>query len=117
MWLASANAVRRLWEVGVRDPRARHGPRARITRGNAVHVPSRELGGANGDVDLGQGPDVSVLIPVLNEAAHIRETVAALQAQTGELAIELLFVDGASEDDTRRILEELARNDPHITVL
>jgi len=58
-----------------------------------------------------------VLIPVLNEAAHIRETVAALQAQTGELAIELLFVDGASEDDTRRILEELARNDPHITVL
>jgi succinoglycan biosynthesis protein ExoA len=59
---------------------------------------------------------VSVLIPVRNESAHIRETVAAMQAQVGELSYELLFVDGASEDDTRSIVEELAASDPRIRV-
>ena len=67
---------------------------------------------------MSEGPDVSVLIPVLNEAAHLRETVAAMQAQElGELTMELLFVDGASEDDTKKILEQLAREDPRIRVL
>jgi succinoglycan biosynthesis protein ExoA len=62
-------------------------------------------------------PDVSVLIPVLNEGAHLRETVAAMQAQELDgLTIELLFVDGDSDDDTRRILEALAREDPRIRV-
>jgi succinoglycan biosynthesis protein ExoA len=63
-------------------------------------------------------PDISVLIPVLNEAAHLRETVAAMQAQELDgLTMELLFVDGASQDDTKRILGELAQEDPRIRVL
>lgn len=63
-------------------------------------------------------PDVSVLIPVLNEADCIRETVAAMQAQELDgLGLELLFVDGASTDDTKAILLELAREDPRIRVL
>lgn len=63
-------------------------------------------------------PDVSVLIPVLNEEAHIRETVAAMLAQ--ELAgrtHELVFADGRSDDRTKEILEELAREDPRIVVV
>ncbi len=74
-------------------------------------------------LDLGDdaiGPcedlDVSVLVPVLNESAHIRETVAAMQAQAGDFTMELLFVDGASEDDTRSIIEELAKADSRIRV-
>lgn len=63
-------------------------------------------------------PDISVLIPVLNEAAHIRETVAAMRAQElGELTFELIFVDGDSDDDTKSILHELAVEDPRIRVL
>jgi len=63
-------------------------------------------------------PDISVLIPVLNEADHLRETVPAMQAQQLDgLTLELLFVDGASEDDTKRILERLAEDDPRIRVL
>lgn len=58
--------------------------------------------------------DVSVLIPVRNESAHIRETVAAMQSQVGELSYELLFVDGASADDTRSIIAELAEADARI---
>lgn len=76
---------------------------------------------ADHDLDRGQVSacedfDVSVLIPVRNEAAHIRETVAAMQSQVGDLTFELLFVDGASDDETRSILEEIAESDPRIRV-
>jgi succinoglycan biosynthesis protein ExoA len=61
--------------------------------------------------------DISVLVPVLNEERHIRETVAAMQAQRFDGEVELLFADGGSEDRTREILFELAASDPHIRVL
>src|SRR4051812_2591325 len=60
--------------------------------------------------------DVSVLTPVLNEEAHIRDTVAAMQAQEFDGAVEFLFMDGRSEDATRAILTELAGDDPRIRV-
>jgi succinoglycan biosynthesis protein ExoA len=61
--------------------------------------------------------DVSVLVPVLNEERHIREAVAAMQAQDFEGSIELLFADGNSTDRTREILLALASSDPRIRVL
>ncbi len=61
--------------------------------------------------------DVSVLVPVLNEERHIRETVAAMQAQRFAGTVELLFADGGSNDRTREILLELAGGDPRIRVL
>jgi succinoglycan biosynthesis protein ExoA len=61
--------------------------------------------------------DISVLVPVLNEERHIRETVATMQAQRYDGTIELLFADGGSEDRTREILLELAASDPCVRVL
>jgi glycosyltransferase involved in cell wall biosynthesis len=61
--------------------------------------------------------DVSVLVPVLNEERHIRETVAAMQAQRFDGVVELLFADGGSQDRTREILAELAEQDPRIRVI
>jgi succinoglycan biosynthesis protein ExoA len=61
--------------------------------------------------------DISVLVPVFNEERHIRETVAAMQAQLFDGRVELLFADGRSEDRTREILLELAAGDPRIRVL
>ena len=61
--------------------------------------------------------DVSVLTPVLNEEAHIRETVASMREQRFDGEIEFLFIDGCSTDRTRAILEELAVEDPRIRVL
>jgi succinoglycan biosynthesis protein ExoA len=61
--------------------------------------------------------NASVLVPVLNEEAHIRETVAAMQRQDFDGTLEFLFMDGRSDDGTRRILEELAREDPRVRVL
>src|SRR4051794_5670630 len=67
--------------------------------------------GGNGKVDM------SVLTPVLNEEEHIRETVAAMQAQRFHGEVEFLFMDGCSTDATKAILGELARADPRIRVL
>lgn len=60
---------------------------------------------------------VSVLVPVRNEAASIPSTVAAMQAQELDGEMELLFIDGRSEDATVPLLEQLARDDPRIQVL
>jgi succinoglycan biosynthesis protein ExoA len=63
-------------------------------------------------------PDVSVLIPVLNEAHHLPQTVAAMCAQElGDRTFELVFADGRSDDDTRAVLEGLAAVDPRIRVI
>ena len=60
---------------------------------------------------------MSVLVPVLNEERHIRESVAAMLAQHYDGEIEFLFMDGRSEDRTKAILEEMAAADPRIRVL
>lgn len=62
-------------------------------------------------------PKVSVLTPVLNEAAHIREAVAMMCAQEFDGDLELLFIDGRSTDRTVDILRELKRGDPRIWIL
>lgn len=60
----------------------------------------------------------SVLVPVLNEGAGVRDVVAAMQAQEYPHGpLELIFADGRSDDDTRAQLEEVAREDSRIKVL
>ena len=62
-------------------------------------------------------PAASVLVPVLNEAAHIRDCVAAMRAQELAEDYELLLLDGGSTDGTRELLDELAGADDRIRVL
>lgn len=44
---------------------------------------------------------ISVIIPVLNEAATIAESLAHVQHAAGATAIEMVVVDGGSQDGTR----------------
>ncbi|MGI9020534.1 MAG: glycosyltransferase family 2 protein [Solirubrobacterales bacterium] len=60
--------------------------------------------------------DVSVLVPVLDEAEMIEETAKAMRAQDLEGNVELIFLDGGCEDGTRPILEKLARRDDAIRI-
>jgi succinoglycan biosynthesis protein ExoA len=60
---------------------------------------------------------VSVLVPIRDEAALIRDTVSAITAQRFDGSVEFLMIDGRSQDGTRAILDELAGMDPRIRVL
>jgi glycosyltransferase involved in cell wall biosynthesis len=61
--------------------------------------------------------DVSVLTPVLNEAAHLREAASRMLAQRFDGSVEFLFIDGGSTDESVAILRELQRADPRIRIL
>jgi succinoglycan biosynthesis protein ExoA len=60
--------------------------------------------------------DCSVLMPVFNEERHIRASVAAMLQQEFSGRLEFVLVDGRSTDATRRILDELAREDPRLRI-
>lgn len=81
------------------------------------HVTSPQAHTPSPALTVLENVDVSVLIPVFNEERHIRDAVAAMQAQHIDGTYELLFADGRSHDRTREILLELARLDSRIRVL
>ena len=94
-----------------RQPLRFHRVAEPITYERTVRCRSETRQQSNGRVD------VSVLVPVLNEERHIRESVAAMLGQRYDGEIEFLFMDGRSEDRTKAILEEMAAADHRIRVL
>lgn len=60
-------------------------------------------------------PTVSVVLPVRNEAAFIRQCLASIQAQNYPNVTEIIVADGFSEDDTRRIVSAI--NDDRIQLI
>ena len=72
---------------------------------------------ASASADFDETVDVSVLVPVLNEVADIRETLASMRAQRFPGRVEFLLIDGRSEDGTRAIVEEVAREDDRFRLL
>lgn len=65
----------------------------------------------------GESVDVSVLVPILNEASVLAETAARMLAQEFDGTLEFLLIDGGSTDGTRSILRTLERKDPRVRVL
>ena len=60
-------------------------------------------------------PRVSVILPVRNEADHLGVCLDAILAQDCPAEeLEVLVVDGASEDGTREVVRHYARNDPRV---
>jgi glycosyltransferase involved in cell wall biosynthesis len=56
-------------------------------------------------------PTVSIIMPVFNEAACIRKSLGAVLGQNYPSdRLEILVVDGGSQDGTREIVQELIRN-------
>ncbi|WP_115297382.1 glycosyltransferase family 2 protein [Dermacoccus nishinomiyaensis] len=58
------------------------------------------------------GPDLSVIICVLNGAHVIRQQLDALRAQRSRIRWEVIVADNGSTDDTRDVVEGIARNFP-----
>jgi succinoglycan biosynthesis protein ExoA len=61
--------------------------------------------------------DVSVLVPVRNEADALPEVLEAMRSQDFGGTIEFVFIDGQSEDGSRELLERAAAADPRVRVL
>lgn len=67
---------------------------------------------------MSERPCASVVIPCLNEAAHIGACLDALAAQQGlDGALEVWVVDGGSDDGTREILDARCGDNAHLHVL
>ena len=66
----------------------------------------------------GLTPRVTVIMPIRNEEAHIADTLGqVLDQTTGELGVEILVVDGRSDDRTREVVSEIARQHPRVRLL
>ncbi|HTY71974.1 MAG TPA: glycosyltransferase family 2 protein [Actinomycetes bacterium] len=59
-------------------------------------------------------PGVSCVMPVLNEARHLREAVHGVLAQDYEGPVELVLALGPSKDGTDQVAAELAEQDPRV---
>jgi succinoglycan biosynthesis protein ExoA len=66
---------------------------------------------------MGDAVDVSVLVPVRNEQAHIVGTAKTILGQRFDGSIELLMIEGRSRDETRIELDRLAAEDGRVKVL
>ena len=62
-------------------------------------------------------PPVSVIIPVRNEEMYLSDAVGAVLAQDYPGSVEVVLAIGPSKDRTVQIANELAANDPRVTVV
>ncbi len=63
---------------------------------------------------------ITVILPVRNEAGYIEGAIRSIQRAAeliSETQLEILVIDGASEDGTRAVVAQLADTDPRIRLL
>lgn len=65
-------------------------------------------------IDDAPAPGVSYVMPVLNEAAYIREAVASMLAQDYAGEKEIILALGPSTDDTTAIVEDMSIRDARV---
>src|ERR1700746_1802254 len=63
------------------------------------------------------GADVLIVIPSLNEEAHIESVIASLQADRRCSDALIVVSDGGSSDQTVAIVERIGSTDPRVRVL
>ena len=68
---------------------------------------------------LGDAPDISIFLPVLNEEPNLRPLHAKLDEALKKLGrtAEIIYVDDGSTDSSLAILRELAETDPRVRVV
>ena len=67
--------------------------------------------------ELSTSPDLSVILPVLNEANHLAASVKAILSQDYQGVFEVILAVGPSKDATLEIANELAKSDSRVIVV
>lgn len=62
-------------------------------------------------------PAITVIMPVLNEEAHLADSVQSILSQSYANDIELILALGPSHDETNKIAKSLSKKDKRITLL
>lgn len=62
-------------------------------------------------------PAITVIMPVLNEEAHLEASVQSILSQSYPSDVELIIALGPSSDQTNQIAKSLAKTDKRITLL
>ena len=65
---------------------------------------------------ISKTPQISIIIPVFNNAEKIKLTIHSIQFQNIS-DIEIIIVDDNSEDNTKQFIEEAQKEDPRIKLL
>jgi dolichol-phosphate mannosyltransferase len=81
------------------------------TRGQGEPATHRH---ASGEPVPGRAPELSVIIPTVNEAANVPEIVRRLRVCLSTIAWEVIFVDDDSSDGTAALVRSLGREDRRI---
>jgi glycosyltransferase involved in cell wall biosynthesis len=67
--------------------------------------------------ELSTSPDLSVILPVLNEANHLAAAVKAILSQDYKGVFEVILAVGPSKDATLEIANELAKSDSRVVIV
>ena len=62
-------------------------------------------------------PAVSVVLPVLNEAMHLKQSIATILSQSYQGDIEVIMAIGPSQDRTNEIAQEICRQDSRVSMV
>jgi succinoglycan biosynthesis protein ExoA len=62
-------------------------------------------------------PDVSIIMPVRNEASSLEAALASVCSQATDASLEVIVVDGHSTDGTRSIVERWAAEDERLRLV
>jgi succinoglycan biosynthesis protein ExoA len=66
---------------------------------------------------MSAGPEVSIIMPVRNEAASLDAALASVCSQTTDASVEVVVVDDHSTDSSRGIIERWAAQDEHVRLV
>jgi dolichol-phosphate mannosyltransferase len=89
-------------------------PHAASHAGLATPPDREESGDAGCDEVCRVGPELSIIIPTLNEAENVAEIIARLRRCLAGIQWEVIFVDDDSGDGTADLVRELGRQDARI---
>ena len=64
-----------------------------------------------------EAPEVSVIMPIRNEASEIVETLATVLSQRFDSTFEVVVADGRSSDGTRELVESVSSRDPRVRLV